>query len=188
VGRTLLSDAFDLAVDLALVVDVAVAHVGWTLLSDVFDVELVAAFPARSHRRRVTKSNMAGKENSQEPQDGLSERVEQYRREIQSLIEQGVEHPRFEFKRSCSISRDNLDDRLDFIRFLQGVANAEVAGERCITIGADPKEKRFYPVSNTAEFDPAPVASIVSKVSRPTPPISGTSGRIRSTIPELKNG
>ena len=95
--------------------------------------------------------------------------MEQYRREIQSLIEQGVEHPRFEFKRSCSISRDNLDDRLDFIRFLQGVANAEVAGERCITIGADPKEKRFYPVSNTAEFDPAPVASIVAKYLDPPP-------------------
>jgi hypothetical protein len=113
---------------------------------------------------------MAGeKENDPEPRGTLAERVEQYRREIQSLIERGVEHPRFEFKRSCSISRDNLDDRLDFVRLLQGVANAEVSGERCITIGADPKEKRFYPVSNAAEFDPATVANVLAKYLDPPP-------------------
>ncbi|MFZ0772079.1 MAG: hypothetical protein WCA49_03420 [Candidatus Sulfotelmatobacter sp.] len=99
----------------------------------------------------------------------MSDRVEQYRQEVQSLIKQGVEHPRFEFKRSCSISRDSLDDRLDFVRLLQGVANAEVTGERYITIGADPKERQFYPVSNTAEFDPAAVASIVAKYLDPPP-------------------
>jgi hypothetical protein len=40
VGRTLLSDAFDLGVDLgvALAVDPEVASVGRTLLSDAFDV------------------------------------------------------------------------------------------------------------------------------------------------------
>ncbi len=110
-----------------------------------------------------------GTENNQEPQATLSERVEQYRKEIQSLIEQGIEHPRFEFKRSCSISRDNLDDRLDFIKLLQGLANAEVAGERCITIGADPREKQFYPVSNTAEFDEATVSNVVTKYLDPPP-------------------
>src|SRR5208337_2101970 len=110
-----------------------------------------------------------GTENDQKPEGALSERVEQYRREIQSLIKQGVEHPRFEFKRSCSISRDNLDDRLDFIKFLQGVANAEVAGERCITIGADPKEKLFCPVTNVEEFDPATVSAVVAKYLNPPP-------------------
>src|SRR6266536_338682 len=110
-----------------------------------------------------------GTENKQDPEGTLSERVEQYRREIQSLIEQGVEHPRFEFKRSCSISRDNLDDRLDFIKLLQGVANAEVAGERCITIGADPKAKLFCPVTNAGEFDPATVSVVVAKYLDPPP-------------------
>jgi hypothetical protein len=108
-------------------------------------------------------------ENSQRPDGALSERVEQYRREIQSLVEQGVEHPRFEFKRSCSISRDNLGERLDFIKLLQGVANAEVGGERCIAIGADPKEKLFYPVTNAEEFDPATVSGVVAKYLDPLP-------------------
>ncbi len=99
----------------------------------------------------------------------MTKRVEQYRQEVQSLVKQGVEHPRFEFKRTCSILRDNLDDRLDFIKLLQGVANAEIAGERCITIGADPKEKLFYPVSNTEEFDPATVSGVVTKYLDPPP-------------------
>jgi hypothetical protein len=110
-----------------------------------------------------------GTENNQESQGALSERVEQYRREIQSLIKLGVEHPRFEFKRSCSILRENLDDRLDLIKLLQGVANAEVTGERCITIGADPKEKQFYTVLNTVEFDPATVSGVVTKYLDPPP-------------------
>jgi len=107
--------------------------------------------------------------NGQEPEGALSDRVEQFRREIQSLINQGVEHPRFEFKRSCSISRENLDDRLDFVKLLQGIANAEVAGERCIAIGADPKEKLFYPVTNADEFDPATTSSVVAKYLDPPP-------------------
>ncbi len=102
-------------------------------------------------------------------QGTLSERVEGFRREIQSLIKQGVEHPRFEFKRSASISNDNLDDRLDFIKFLQGMANAEITGERCIILGGDPKEKRFYPVLNTAEFDQATVLPVLAKYLDPVP-------------------
>ncbi len=108
-------------------------------------------------------------ENNQEPEGALSERVEKHRQEIQSLIKQGVEHPRFEFKRACSISHDNLDDRLDFIKLLQGVANVEVSGERCITIGADPKQKLFFPVTNTEQFDPATVSGIVAKYLDPPP-------------------
>jgi hypothetical protein len=96
-------------------------------------------------------------------QGTLSERVEGFRREIQSLIVHGVEHPRFEFKRSASIAHENLDDRLDFIKFVQGVANADIAGERCIIVGGDPKEKQFYPVLNTAEFDHATVLPVLAK-------------------------
>ena len=44
VGRTLLSDAFDLGVEVAVGVDVAVASMGRTLLSDVFDLGVEVAF------------------------------------------------------------------------------------------------------------------------------------------------
>jgi hypothetical protein len=73
----------------------------------------------------------------------LSERIETYREEAQSLVRQGGEQPRFEFKRSVSLIRENLDDRLDFIKFVQGVANSLIVGEHCIVIGADAKEKRI---------------------------------------------
>lgn len=99
----------------------------------------------------------------------LSKQVEEYCREVQTLVKQGIEHPRFEFKRSLSVSRDNLDDRLDFIKLLQGAANAEPGVERCIVVGGDPREKLFYPVSNAAEFDEATVWDIVSKYLDPAP-------------------
>jgi hypothetical protein len=109
-----------------------------------------------------------GQDHSEAP-PALSDRIKEFCREIQRLITQGIEHPRFEFKRSCSISRENLDDRLDFIKLLQGVANAEIAGERCIVIGGDPKAKSFHPVANGAEFDHATVDSIVAKYLDPMP-------------------
>jgi hypothetical protein len=81
------------------------------------------------------------------------------------LIKPGTEHPQFEFKRTCSISHDNLDDRLEFIKLLQGIANTEVAGERCIIVGADPEEKSFYAVDNAAQFDPATNGSIIGPLA-----------------------
>jgi len=59
--------------------------------------------------------NPDGKETSP---PGLSERLKNCLTEIQSLIKQGVEHSRYEFKRSTSLSRDDFDDRLDFIKLL----------------------------------------------------------------------
>jgi hypothetical protein len=99
----------------------------------------------------------------------LSERVEAHRKEAEFLVSQGGEQPRYEFKRSVSLSRDNLGDRCDFIKLLQGIANAEVHGERCIVIGADPKEKKFYPISNLGDFDPAKVSQILTAYLEPTP-------------------
>jgi hypothetical protein len=109
--------------------------------------------------------------NQEKPDTGvsLSVRIEEFRREIQTLVIQGVEHPRFEFKRSCSIVRENLEDRLDFIKLVQGVANADVTGERCIVIGADPKEKKWFTVSNGDEFDGATVSSVIAKYLDPVP-------------------
>lgn len=99
----------------------------------------------------------------------LSERVQKYTSEIESLIAQGIEHPRFEFKRSASITHDDLDERLDFIKLLQGVANSQVTGERFIVVGADPKDGQFYPVENSDEFDPARVSIVLAKYLDPQP-------------------
>ena len=55
------------------------------------------------------------KQGSEQP-ERLSERIEHYRREIQYLVQQGGEQPQYEFKRAVSLSRENLDDRLDFVK------------------------------------------------------------------------
>jgi hypothetical protein len=112
--------------------------------------------------------NPDGKETS--PPE-LSERLKNCLTEIQSLIKQGVEHSHYEFKRSTSLSRDNFDDRLDFIKLIQGVANAESSQERYIVVGADPADQQFYPVTNAAEFDQARVTPILEKYLDPVPNI-----------------
>lgn len=99
----------------------------------------------------------------------LSERIENHRREVQYLVKQGGEQPQYEFKRTISLRRECLEDRLDFIKLIQAVANADIAGERCIVIGADPKEKKFYPVTNAADFDSANVSKILSTYLDPLP-------------------
>ena len=111
---------------------------------------------------------MADEPNKAQPQK-LSERIENHRREIQYLIRQGGEQPQYEFKRTVSLGRDSLDDRLDFVKLIQAVANAEIATERCIVVGADPKEKKFYAVTNVAEFDPANLSRILSVYLDPLP-------------------
>jgi hypothetical protein len=103
------------------------------------------------------------------PAPALSERLQKCVAEIEALVLQGVEHPQYEFKRSASIAKGDLDDRLDFTKLLQGVANSEVSAERYIVIGADPKDKQFYPVSNASTFDPATVNSVVGKYLDPLP-------------------
>ena len=101
----------------------------------------------------------------------LSERLQKCLVEIQTLVRQGVEHPRFEFKRTASIAREDLEDRLDFIKFLQGVANSETSEERYVVIGADSNEKQFYAVENAAEFDLARVLPVLAKYLDPVPNI-----------------
>lgn len=100
----------------------------------------------------------------------LSERIENHRKEIQFLVKQGGEQQRYEFKRTLSLGKDNTGDRLDFIKLFQALANnADIAGERCIVIGADPKEKKFFPVSNDADFDPANLSKILGSYLEPVP-------------------
>jgi hypothetical protein len=99
----------------------------------------------------------------------LAERFEKYRTEVQQIVTRGLEHPRYELKRSATISREQLPDRLDFVKLIQGLANAHIAEERFIIIGADKKERKFYDIENAAEFDPAKVSQVLSKYLDPQP-------------------
>jgi SAM-dependent methyltransferase len=101
----------------------------------------------------------------------LGKRVEQYRAEIARIVGEGIEHPSVELKRMMSIARENLADRLDFIKLIQGLANSEGSDEKFIVIGADPQERKFYPVSNSAEFDAARLTQILAKYLEPQPRI-----------------
>jgi hypothetical protein len=99
----------------------------------------------------------------------LSERLQACVTEIQRLVMTGVEHPRFEFKREASPTKDDLDDRLDFIKLIQGVANSESSEERFVVIGADPLVRQFFPVGNAADFDAARISPIIAKYLDPVP-------------------
>jgi hypothetical protein len=112
---------------------------------------------------------MAAPEQQESLSPQLSSRIESYRQEIQNLVKQGGEQPQFEFKRAVALGREDLDDRLDFVKLVQALANAEMPSERCIVIGADPKEKKFHPVSNVGDFDPANLSKILSKYLHPSP-------------------
>ena len=98
-----------------------------------------------------------------------SERIQKYHAEVQSLVKQGGEQPRFEFKRTASLKRENLDERFSFIKLLQGLANAEIDAERCVVIGADPKEKQFFSVDNAEEFDAAKISQVLTAYLDPLP-------------------
>jgi len=99
----------------------------------------------------------------------LAERFDRYRAEVKQIVMQGIEHPRFELKRSAKIARESLPDRLDFVKLIQGIANAHIAEERFVVIGADQKQRKFYNVENTDEFDPANLSQILSKYLDPQP-------------------
>lgn len=43
----------------------------------------------------------------------LAERYDKYRADVQQVVTRGIEHPCYELKRSATISRESLADRLD---------------------------------------------------------------------------
>ncbi len=99
----------------------------------------------------------------------LAERFDRYRAAVQQVVERGIEHPSYELKRTVTISKENLPDRLDFIKLIQGLANAHIAEERFIVVGADQKERKFYKVENCDEFDPAKLSQVLAKYLDPQP-------------------
>lgn len=112
---------------------------------------------------------MPESEQNKEVQARLSDQIETHRQEAQSLLKQGGEQAQYEFKRSVTLGRENLDDRLDFIKLVQAVANGESLTERCIVIGGDPREKKFYPTTNIEEFDAANLSKILGSYLDPMP-------------------
>src|SRR5579863_8247383 len=101
----------------------------------------------------------------------LAERFDAYQFQVEQIVTRGIEHPNCELKRSATISRGSLPDRLDLVKLIQGLANAHLAEERFIVVGADQKERKFYDVVNAAEFDPAKLSQVISKYLDPQPRI-----------------
>jgi hypothetical protein len=99
----------------------------------------------------------------------LAERFDSYKSEVEQIVVRGIEHPSYELKRCATVSRDNLADRLDFVKLIQGLANAHLNSERFIVVGADQRERRFVDVTNADEFDPATLSQIISKYLAPPP-------------------
>jgi hypothetical protein len=113
---------------------------------------------------------MADQTDTQRPVT-LADRVRAYRLSAEAVVKLGVEHPQYEFKRIATLKKDALGDRLDFVKLIQGMANAHSKQERFIVIGADQAGKRFQSITNQAEFDPANVQQILSKYLDPVPEI-----------------
>lgn len=99
----------------------------------------------------------------------LSESIANHLREIKYLVKQGGEQRQYEFKQSVSLGKENTEGRLAFVKFCQAVANANIGTACCIVIGANPKEKKFFSVSNTSDFDAANLSKILSSYLQPIP-------------------
>jgi hypothetical protein len=81
----------------------------------------------------------------------------------------GMEHSRFELTQQASLSKENSKTRGDFLKLIQGLANAHLQEERVLVVGADQKSKGFVSVTNAAEFDPNNVHSVLERFLNPTP-------------------
>lgn len=101
----------------------------------------------------------------------LADRVARYQAEVERIVRLGIEHPQFELKRSATIRKEDIADRLDFIKLIQGLANAHSEQERFIVIGADQQTKAFCRVANQHEFDSAKLHQIITKYLSPVPKI-----------------
>ena len=99
----------------------------------------------------------------------LAQRFDTFVQTVEGIVLRGIEHPTCELKRTVTLSKDDLTDRLDFVKLIQGLANSHARTECLIVIGADQKEKKFFEVSNAEDFDPAKISSILAKYLSPEP-------------------
>ncbi len=107
--------------------------------------------------------------NSDPPQ--LSDRVKRYREEVVRVVGLGVEHPCFELTQQASIGKENSKEKADFLKLIQGLANAHLQEERFLVIGADKKNRTFVAVANLTEFDPANVSKVLRRFLSPMPAV-----------------
>src|SRR5689334_6311513 len=105
----------------------------------------------------MAQSNTS-QEQTSPPQ--LSARLKEYTIEIQSLVTQGIENPQYELTKEVYLSRTQFKSRVDFVKLVQGLANALPAMERCIVIGADQAGRTFVPINNAGELDSARISQI----------------------------
>jgi hypothetical protein len=96
-----------------------------------------------------------GKQEENPNRGTLSDRLNHYRLEAQQIVAAGAEHPRWELTRQASLNKNQIEERADFVKLVQGIANAHLREERVLVIGTDQKNKVFQAVTNFAEFDPA---------------------------------
>jgi hypothetical protein len=97
----------------------------------------------------------------------LTERIERYRRDVESVLIQVGEHAQYEMKRSCSLVR--LSEKIEFVKDIQSIATSQIESEKYLIIGADEKTRAFCPVTNLDEFDEASVRQILDKYLSPVP-------------------
>jgi hypothetical protein len=114
---------------------------------------------------------MADMENVSTTPVTLVERVKKYKADVEQIVRLGIEHPQYELKRTATVRKEDIADRLDFVKLIQGMANAHSSQERFIVIGADQKEKAFSSITNQQDFDPATLQKILSKYLYPVPDI-----------------
>src|SRR6202035_3587009 len=67
----------------------------------------------------------------------LSDRFDTFAQMVEGIVLRGIEHPACELKRTVTLSKDDLTDRLDFVRLIQGLANSHAGTECLVVIGAD---------------------------------------------------
>jgi hypothetical protein len=108
-------------------------------------------------------------QNSSDQPTTVSQRQSKLGDEIERLVASGTEHPTFEFKRQLSYSKENPVERADFIKLVQGMANAQPGQERVLVIGGDQRDRAFCEVKNIQEFDPARISPVLEAYLNPVP-------------------
>ena len=114
---------------------------------------------------------MAMGENEAKDIVTLAERVTRYKAEVERIVGLGIEHAQYELKRTATVRKEDIADRLDFVKLVQGLSNAHSSQERFVVIGADQRAKSFFNILNPQEFDPAAVHKILAKYLYPVPTI-----------------
>jgi len=108
-------------------------------------------------------------ESSPRPDVTTSSRARAWCEEIQRLVREGIESSLVELTRECSLAGENRKSQADFVKTIQGIANAYPPEERVYVVGADQRERRFYALTNEREFDAANLCHILEKCLDPLP-------------------